>query len=146
MLLGMALIVGGTGAAWYGLLPAIRSQPSPGSLATTIASITKDAAPERDTLNWAHWQLLLILTLAVIIDSMKPASLGFVIPGTAAEYGLSREIVALFPFCALTGLTIGSYVWGVIADRVGRRAAILLSGIMFVGTAICGAMPAFQCC
>jgi MFS transporter, putative metabolite:H+ symporter len=144
MLLGMALIVGGTGTAWYGLLPAIWSQPSPASLATTIASITKDAAPERDTLNWAHWQLLLILTLAVIIDSMKPASLGFVIPGTAAEYGLSREIVALFPFCALTGLTICSYVWGVIADRVGRRAAILLSGIMFVGTAICGAMPAFQ--
>ena len=27
---------------------------------------------------------------------------------------------------------------------MGRRAAILLSGIMFVGTAICGSMPAFQ--
>ena len=75
---------------------------------------------------------------------MKPASLGFVLPGTAAEYGLSREVVALFPFCALSGLVIGSYVWGVIADRVGRRAAILLSGIMFVGTAICGSMPQFE--
>ncbi len=30
-----------------------------------------------------------------------------------------------------------------IGDRVGRRAAILLSGIMFVGTAICGSMPGF---
>ena len=84
------------------------------------------------------------VTLAVVIDSMKPASLGFVVPGTATEYGLSLPVVALIPFCALTGLVVGSYVWGIIADRVGRRAAILLSGIMFVGTAICGAMPLFE--
>jgi putative MFS transporter len=144
MLFGMALILIGTAAAWYGLLPAPPAQQSrldPFSLsqAATVA------VPERQgKLNWAHRRLLLILILAVVIDSMKPASLGFVVPGTAAEYGLTRQIVAFFPLCALTGLSIGSYVWGMIADRVGRRAAILLSGVMFVGTAICGAMPAFE--
>ena len=30
-----------------------------------------------------------------------------------------------------------------MADVFGRRAAILLSALMFIGTAICGAMPAF---
>jgi len=30
-----------------------------------------------------------------------------------------------------------------MADRVGRRAAILLASLMFIGTAICGAMPSF---
>ncbi|MEQ8934904.1 MAG: MFS transporter, partial [Amphiplicatus sp.] len=35
------------------------------------------------------------------------------------------------------------FVWGVLADIYGRRATILLSSIMFVGTAICGAMPSF---
>jgi putative MFS transporter len=142
MLIGMALIVGGTAAAWYGLLPTAFRRESPSIIATELAEFSTKVPDER--LRWAHWQLLLILTLAVVIDAMKPASLGFVVPGTAQEYGLSREMVALFPFCALTGLTIGSYVWGVIADRVGRRAAILLSGIMFVGTAICGSMPAFE--
>ena len=87
---------------------------------------------------------MLVLALGLIIDSMKPASLGFTIPGMMREYGLSRETVALFPLFALIGLTIGSYGWGVIADQVGRRAAILLSGIMFVGTAICGTMPGFR--
>jgi putative MFS transporter len=43
----------------------------------------------------------------------------------------------------LTGTTIGSIVWGRIADSFGRRAAILLSALMFIGTAICGAMNAF---
>jgi MFS transporter, putative metabolite:H+ symporter len=145
MLIGMAFIAGGTAAAWHGLLPAALKPESPGSMAAAFAEISAQPLPGPEgKLKWAHWQLLLMLTLAVVIDAMKPASLGFVVPGTAQEYGLSREIVALFPFCALTGLTIGSYVWGVIADRVGRRAAILLSGIMFVGTSICGSMPAFQ--
>jgi MFS transporter, putative metabolite:H+ symporter len=145
MLIGMALIIGGTAAAYYGLLPSAVKIESPGIIAAELSELAKDVSPEPEgKLRPAHWQLLFILTLAVVIDSMKPASLGFVVPGTAQEYGLSREVVALFPFTALTGLTIGSYVWGVIADRVGRRAAILLSGIMFVGTAICGSMPAFE--
>ena len=35
----------------------------------------------------------------------------------------------------------GSIVWGIIADIYGRKASILLSAVMFVGTSICGAMP-----
>src|SRR5690606_29439551 len=50
-------------------------------------------------------------------------------------------LLALF---ALTGTTVGSIVWGRIADIAGRRAAILLSALMFMGTAICGAMPTFE--
>ena len=140
MMLGMALIVAGTASGWYGLLP-----PARGEVPRTLSAELADAtAPAREgELAWAHWQLMLVLALGLIIDSMKPASLGFTIPGMLQEYGLSRAIVALLPFAALTGLTIGSYVWGVIGDQVGRRAAILLSGIMFVGTAICGSMPSF---
>jgi putative MFS transporter len=144
MYLGMALIIGGTAAGFYGLLPAALRREPPSVIAASLGDLQHDVPENTGQLRWSHWQLLMVLTLAVVIDSMKPASLGFVVPGTAAEYGLSREIVALFPFCALSGLVIGSYVWGVIADRVGRRAAILLSGIMFVGTAICGAMPLFE--
>ena len=41
---------------------------------------------------------------------------------------------------ALLGTTVGSLAWGFFADIAGRRAAILLAAIMFIGTAICGAM------
>ena len=144
MFIGMVLIVAGTAAGFYGLLPAALRRESPSVIAASLANLQHDVPESAGRLKWSHWQLLLILTLAVVINSMKPASLGFVVPGTAAEYGLSREVVALFPFCALAGLVIGSYVWGIIADRVGRRAAILLSGLMFVGTSICGSMPLFE--
>lgn len=141
MLAGMALIGAGTAAAWYGLLPAAK-RDLPG-LFPAARHVPPGEAGTNGRLRWAHCQLMLVLALGLVIDSMKPASLGFTIPGMSQEYGLQREVVALFPFLALTGLTIGSYVWGVIGDQVGRRAAILLSGVMFVGTAICGSMPGF---
>jgi putative MFS transporter len=84
---------------------------------------------------------VLVVTLA--IDVMKPATLGFVMPGLSREYAIARPQAGLLPLFALTGTTVGSVVWGRIADRTGRRAAVLLSALMFIGTAICGAMPAF---
>ena len=72
---------------------------------------------------------------------MKPASLGFVVPGMRDEYGLGAATVAWLPFAALCGTVVGSVLWGWLADLYGRRASILLSAVMFVGTSICGAMP-----
>ena len=145
MSVGMVLIVLGTVAAGYGLLP---RKPN-GTVQDTVAPplAAANAAPrtggEADRLTTAHVGLLLALLLALVIDSMKPASLGFVVPGMAAEYGLARPTVAILVFFALTGTTIGSLVWGILADRLGRRAAILLAAVMFIGTSICGAMPSY---
>jgi putative MFS transporter len=131
MLLGMALIVGGIGVAGYGLLPKRRVQ-----ILQELVSPPEDAP-----LTGAHWKLMAVLALALVIDVMKPASLGFVTPGMRTEYGIDRATVALLPFSALIGTAVGSFVWGSLADLYGRRAAILLSSVMFVGTSICGAMP-----
>jgi putative MFS transporter len=134
MLLGMALIVLGILAAGYGLLPnAIIS----GAIHDVVAP------PEDAPLSAAHWKLMGVLAVALVIDIMKPASLGFVTPGMRVEYGIGAATVALLPLSALIGTAAGSCVWGALADFYGRRASILLSSVMFVGTSICGAMPSF---
>jgi putative MFS transporter len=97
--------------------------------------------PEDAPLTSAHWTLMLVLVVALIIDVMKPASLGFTIPGMSSEYAAPKATVSLVPFFALIGTVVGSIVWGAIADVYGRKASILLSAVMFVGTSICGAMP-----
>ena len=51
--------------------------------------------------------------------------------------------MALFPFVAIVGTVLGSLIWGYLGDRIGRRASILLAGTVFIGTAMCSAMPAF---
>jgi putative MFS transporter len=84
-----------------------------------------------------------VLVIALIIDIMKPASLGFTIPGMSAEYGVDKATASLLPLSALIGTVVGSIVWGVLADIYGRKASILLSAVFFVGTSICGAMPSF---
>ncbi len=135
MVFGMGLIIAGCAIAAWGLLPRdIAGQRS-------AAAGIEIAAPEDAPLGPRHWLLMAVLVLALVIDTMKPASLGFTVPGMVGEYGVSRETVSLVPFFALIGTVTGSVVWGVLADIYGRKATILLSAVMFVGTSICGAMP-----
>jgi putative MFS transporter len=135
MLIGMALIVAGFAATAYGLLP----RRTPGTPAGEDM-----AAPEDAPLNRAHWIQIVVLSVALVIDVMKAASLGFVTPGMRVEYGLTFAGVAILPFVALLGTTVGSFTWGTLADIYGRRATILLAAVIFMGTSICGAMPSFS--
>ena len=135
MLVGMGLISGGVLLAGYGLMPRARPQQSTSRWRFHVAD---DGA-----LRSAHWALAVALLAALVVDVMKPASLAFVMPGVSAEYAISMSTAGWLALAALVGTAIGSLVWGRLADIFGRRATILLSAIMFMGTAICGTMPVF---
>src|SRR4029079_13574173 len=130
-----AAIVGGCAIAAYGLLPKNIARQLAASQDIVVLS-TEDLRPQR-----THWGLMFFLVIALIIDIMKPATLGFTLPGMMSEYHVTKATVSYFPFSALTGTVIGSIIWGWLADIYGRKATILLSAVMFVGTSICGAMP-----
>lgn len=68
---------------------------------------------------------------------------GLCAAGLSAEFRIAKTEAALLPLVALTGTTVGSFLWGWLADVYVRRVSIHLSTILFVSTAICGAMPAF---
>jgi len=135
MVLGMVAIVAGCGIAAYGLLPRDISRQLAASQDIVVSP------PEDAPLSAAHWGLMSVLVIALIIDIMKPATLGFTLPGMMSEYEVTKATVSSLPFSALTGTVIGSVIWGVLADIYGRKATILLSAVMFVGTSICGTMP-----
>ncbi|MGH9070641.1 MAG: MFS transporter, partial [Acidimicrobiales bacterium] len=109
-------------------------------------------APLDDTkMGPAHLGMLGVLTLAIAIDSQKPFTFEFILPGVAAEYNLSspgHQVVAALPVAlialvGIAGTVVGSLVWGCVADRWGRRSAILIAAMIFLATCACGAMPAF---
>ena len=140
MLIGMAMIPFGLVLSAYGLMPRIEQMRQTLQDARDHAYFRiADGVP----LNAEHWTLVAVLVVALAVDVMKPATLGFVMPGMTAEYAINKQTCALLALVALTGTAIGSIVWGRLGDVFGRRAAILLSALMFMGTAICGAMPTF---
>ncbi len=140
MLVGMALIPLGLLLAGYGLMPRISQMHKSLHGDRHLQFHVADGVP----LNREHWKLVTVLVIALAVDVLKPATLGFVMPGMTDEYEISKQTAGILALVALTGTTVGSIVWGRLADVFGRRAAILLSALMFVGTAICGAMPSFE--
>ncbi|MGI8984151.1 MAG: MFS transporter [Acidimicrobiales bacterium] len=144
MKLGMALTLAGLAATLYGLLPAVPATPA--QTARIRVRALDDAR-----LSPAHVGLLLVLAAAVTVDVMKPVTLSFVVPGMAREYGLKSALnptgtvpVAYLPLFGIIGTVIGSFLWGWLGDRIGRRASILLAGVLFIATAVCGSMPDYR--
>jgi MFS transporter, putative metabolite:H+ symporter len=137
MLFGMFLIIVGIACTCYGLFP-VHDNAKDASNQYQMQSM------DNARLSLSHWLLVLVMGLALVVDVMKPATLGFVLPGMRSEYGISVKESTLLPLIALIGTAIGSILWGVLADRLGRRGSILLASLIFVSTGICGCMPAFK--
>jgi putative MFS transporter len=143
MIAGMAMIAAGLGIAAYSLVP--RRAPGSGSAGPAPRVRALDDAPIRRQHVW----LLIVMAIAFTIDVMKPMTLSFVAPGVAHEYALrpsnprSGITVAWLPFFGISGTVVGSWMWGSLGDRIGRRSSILLAGLLFTTTSICGTMPGF---
>ncbi|GHH81289.1 MFS sugar transporter [Streptomyces sulfonofaciens] len=140
MTTGMVLILVGLAAAGWGLLPTRAQVRARAAKAPTARFTALDTAK----FTGAHRALVTVLTVALVVDTMKPASLGFVVPGMRMEYDLSADQASLLPLVAIVGTVVGSLVWGWAADLYGRRSTVLMSSLMYVATSICGFMPSFQ--
>ena len=138
MCFGMVLIATGIAATVYGLFPAGYKKIPDASADFELQSL------DNARMSWAHWQLVAVLGIALVVDVMKPATLGFVMPGLRREYGISTSEASLLALFAMIGTTVGSVLWGILADRLGRRGSIMLASLIFVSTGICGTMPAFK--
>lgn len=144
MLVGMVLIVAGLAGTIWGLIP--RDHPEARASDVHIRVRALDEVP----ISAAHVALMLVMAAAVTIDVMKPATLSFVLPGMTREYGLRSPLhpsggipAALLPLVGIAGTVLGSFLWGWMGDRIGRRPSILMAAMTFIATSICGSMPSF---
>ncbi len=143
MFFGMGMVIFGLLTTLYSLIPPKAAKDS-GEYNLKVRAL--DDAP----INPTHVGLLLVMAIAITLDVMKPTILSFVVPGMAREYGLRSPVhpggtipVALLPLSGITGTVIGSFLWGWLGDKIGRRSSILMAGVTFIATSACGSMPAF---
>ncbi|HVS91512.1 MAG TPA: MFS transporter [Mucilaginibacter sp.] len=141
--IGMGLVVVGLFVTLYSLIPPLATKEN-NDYQLKVRAL--DDAP----INFTHVGLLIVMAIAITLDVMKPTILSFVVPGVAREYGLKSPInphgtipVALLPLSGITGTVLGSFLWGWLGDRIGRKSSILMAGITFIATSSCGSMPSF---
>lgn len=91
----------------------------------------------RATLWQAHLLLIVSITLVEVMGTM---SIGPALPGIAAHFALSPQDIGWVTTAFVLPILIGAPVFGVLADRVGRKIILVPSLFLF---AIAGVASAF---
>lgn len=74
---------------------------------------------------------IMLCALVLVLDGFSAQSIGFLAPSMADSLHLSVRTFGPVFAAALIGLTLSSLIAGPLADRVGRKAPIILSTITF---------------
>lgn len=134
---GTALIAAGLMLSAYGIGPH-RGEARFDAVARVRVRVFTDGP-----LRGSQTTLTGVMGAATLVAVLAPAALAFVVPGMIDEYHLASSLVVWLPLVVLGGAAVGVATWNRLAERIGRRAAILLAGVIFIATAVGGSMPAF---
>ncbi|MDR5815513.1 aromatic acid/H+ symport family MFS transporter [Caballeronia sp. LZ033] len=78
-----------------------------------------------------QWRILILCFLVVAADGFDTAAVGFIAPSLLGEWGITRAALGPVMSAALVGLGIGALAAGPAADRIGRKAVLVLSVFFF---------------
>ncbi|MDO4878375.1 MAG: MFS transporter [Neisseria sp.] len=80
--------------------------------------------------------------LAAFFDGMDTAAIAYVAPALSVAWGLPKDGLAPVLSAALLGLALGALIFGPVADRLGRKAVLVCSVLLF--SAMCMASAAAE--
>ncbi|HEV7633024.1 MAG TPA: MFS transporter [Steroidobacteraceae bacterium] len=82
---------------------------------------------------WTRAAIIVVAMVAVamVLDGLDAQALGLAIPPLMLEWGLTRADFAPIAAGSLLGMAIGATFGGLVGDRIGRRAALIGSIVLF---------------
>jgi MFS transporter, AAHS family, 4-hydroxybenzoate transporter len=90
-------------------------------------------------------RILILCTLVALLDGLDLQSIGLAAPGIAADLHIPLPRLSAVFSAALAGLALGAFGFGLLADRIGRKAVLIGATACFGIFTICTALaPGFN--
>jgi AAHS family 4-hydroxybenzoate transporter-like MFS transporter len=83
--------------------------------------------------------VLVLCFLVVAVDGFDTAAVGYVAPALVAQWKVTRPQLAPLFGAGLFGLMAGAFIFGPIADKVGRKAVLIFATAAFAVASILSA-------
>lgn len=78
-----------------------------------------------------HWMVTLLCALLLVFDGYDLFIYGAVLPVLMREWGLTPVEAGALGSYALFGMMFGAFVFGPLADRIGRKKGVAISFVLF---------------
>lgn len=105
----------------------------------TTARVNIAQAIDESKLSSYQIGIFILCGICLIVDGFDVQAMGYVAPALIQDWKLQNVMMAPVFSAALVGVLIGSFVFSMLADRIGRRpvliGATLFFGIMTLATA-----------
>ncbi|WP_313295631.1 MFS transporter [Diaphorobacter sp.] len=78
-----------------------------------------------------HWMVMCLCALLLVFDGYDLFIYGAVLPVLMKEWGLSPVQAGALGSYALFGMMFGAFIFGPLADRIGRKKGVAISFVLF---------------
>jgi putative MFS transporter len=94
------------------------------------AAVTMEQGLQAAGVGRFQYRIFLIFGLVWLADAMQVLSIGFSAPSIAKTFGLSMPQALQTGTVFFVGMLIGAFVFGRLADRIGRRPVLLMAVVI----------------